>query len=142
MKFNIKLKILRNQFNLTQEEMAERLDVSRQAITKWESGEGMPDIDNLKQIAALFETTIDDLVADEKEVEPRAPEMFKKELAIDHSKHYDIHVGKAGEINLCATDEAKLYTVKITDYQYIIYIYFSKADKDCYLNTNVDISLI
>ena len=108
MKFNNKLKVLRKQFNLTQEEMAERLDVSRQAITKWESGEGMPDIDNLKQIAELFETTIDDLVADEKEVEPREPEMFVKDLAIDHSKHYDIHVGKAGEINLLATDEERV----------------------------------
>ena len=103
MKFNNKLKVLRKQFNLTQEEMAERLDVSRQAITKWESGEGMPDIDNLKQIAELFGTTIDDLVADEKEVEPRAPEMFSKELAIEHSKHYDINAGKANEINLLAT---------------------------------------
>ncbi|MBR2658392.1 helix-turn-helix transcriptional regulator, partial [Candidatus Saccharibacteria bacterium] len=72
MRFNNKLKVLRKQYNLTQEELAERLDVSRQAITKWESGEGMPDIDNLKQIAELFGTTIDDLVADEKEVEPRA----------------------------------------------------------------------
>lgn len=108
MRFNNKLKVLRKQYNLTQEELAERLDVSRQAITKWESGEGMPDIDNLKQIAELFETTIDDLVADEKEVEPREPEVFVKELAIDHSKHYDIHVGKAGEINLLATDEEKV----------------------------------
>lgn len=110
MKFNNKLKTLRKQYNLTQEELAERLDVSRQAITKWESGEGMPDIDNLKQIAELFETTIDDLVADEKEVEPKEeqPKIYIKELAIEHSKHYDIHVGKAEEINLVATDEEKV----------------------------------
>lgn len=145
MKFNIKLKILRNQFNLTQEEMAERLDVSRQAITKWESGEGMPDIDNLKQIAALFETTIDDLVADEKEVEPRAPEMFKKELAIDHSKHYDIHVGKAGEINLCATTEEKVRVevsslntkVKFDDHYNRLDIFVKCKDSDATINIYV-----
>ena len=108
MRFNNKLKVLRKQYNLTQEELAERLDVSRQAITKWESGDGMPDIDNLKQIAELFETTIDDLVADEKEVEPREPETFVKELAIEHSKHYDIKAGRAGEINLLATDDERV----------------------------------
>lgn len=108
MKFNNKLKVLRKQYNLTQEELAEQLDVSRQAITKWESGEGMPDIDNLKQIAELFETTIDDLVAEEKEVEPGRLETYKKEIAIEHSKHYDIHAGKANEINLLTTDEEKV----------------------------------
>lgn len=145
MKFNNKLKVLRKQFNLTQEEMAERLDVSRQAITKWESGEGMPDIDNLKQIAELFETTIDDLVADEKEVEPREPEKFSKDLAIDHSKHYDIHVGKAGEINLLATDEERVKVevsstntkVKFDDHYNRLDVFVKCKDSDATINIYV-----
>ena len=50
MLFNEKLKLLRKENNLTQEELADKLNVSRQAITKWESREGLPDIINLKKI--------------------------------------------------------------------------------------------
>ena len=49
-----KIKELRKKEGLTQEELASRLNVSRQAITKWETGEGLPDIDNLKNIALFF----------------------------------------------------------------------------------------
>ena len=62
MLFNEKLKELRKSKKLTQEELAEKLNVSRQAITKWESGEGIPDIENLKQISILFNTTIDEII--------------------------------------------------------------------------------
>ena len=44
MKFNENLKYLRKRDNLTQEELAEKLNVSRQSITKWESGNSLPDI--------------------------------------------------------------------------------------------------
>ena len=44
MLFSEKLKLIRTRNNLTQEELAEKLNVSRQAITKWESGDGIPDI--------------------------------------------------------------------------------------------------
>ena len=64
MLFYEKLKNLRKLNGFTQEELAEKLNVSRQAITKWESGEGIPDIENLKQISNLFNTTIDELVKD------------------------------------------------------------------------------
>ena len=49
--------------------MAELLNVSRQAITKWESGGGMPDIDNLKAISDVFDVTLDSLMRDEEELE-------------------------------------------------------------------------
>ena len=49
-----KLQLLRKNKGLTQEEMAERLDVSRQAVAKWESGQVYPDISNLIQISDLF----------------------------------------------------------------------------------------
>ncbi len=57
-----KLKELRKKKGLTQEELASSLNVSRQAITKWESGEGTPDIDNLKNIALFFHVSVDYLV--------------------------------------------------------------------------------
>lgn len=53
----------------SQEYLAELLNVSRQAITKWESGNGMPDIDNLKAIADVFDVTLDSLMRDEEDIE-------------------------------------------------------------------------
>ena len=50
MEFNEKLQKLRKEQNLTQEELAEKLFVSRTAISKWESGRGYPSIDSLKVI--------------------------------------------------------------------------------------------
>ena len=48
MDFNEKLREYRTQSGLSQGKLAETLNVSRQAITKWESGNGMPDISNLR----------------------------------------------------------------------------------------------
>ena len=62
MEFNQRLKYLRKKEKLTQEELAEKLNVSRQAVTKWESGQALPDISNLKEIANLFQITIDELL--------------------------------------------------------------------------------
>ena len=69
MNFGEKLKLLRTKHELSQEELAEKLNVSRQAITKWENQNGMPDIENLKSIGRTFDVTIDSLICDEKEIE-------------------------------------------------------------------------
>ena len=66
MEFNIKLQELRKQKGLTQEELAERLFVSRTAVSKWESGRGYPNIDSLKAIAKCFDVTIDELLSGEE----------------------------------------------------------------------------
>ena len=66
MEFNEKLQNLRKQKGLTQEELGEKLYVSRTAISKWESGRGYPNIDSLKAIAKLFSVSIDDLLSGEE----------------------------------------------------------------------------
>ena len=63
MEFNEKLQELRKQKRLTQEELAEKLYVSRTAISKWESGRGYPNIDSLKEIAKFFSVTVDELLS-------------------------------------------------------------------------------
>ncbi len=60
-----KLKEARKNAGLTQLELAEKLCVSRQAITKWESGKGIPDVDNLKMISKVLNVSIDFLLDDE-----------------------------------------------------------------------------
>lgn len=63
MEFNEKLQELRKQKNLTQEELAEALYVSRTAISKWESGRGYPNIDSLKAISKFFSVSLDELLS-------------------------------------------------------------------------------
>ena len=63
MEFNEKLQELRKQKGLTQEELAEKLYVSRTAISKWESGRGYPNIESLKAIAKFFLVTVDELLS-------------------------------------------------------------------------------
>ena len=60
-----KIKFLRSKESITQEEFAEKLNVSRSAIAKWETDNGTPDIANLKMISQMFEISIDDLLNDE-----------------------------------------------------------------------------
>ena len=64
MQFGEKLKQLRKEQHLTQEMLAEKLHVTRTAVSKWETGRGFPAIDSLKAIADLFDTTMDDLISD------------------------------------------------------------------------------
>lgn len=66
MELNEKLKELRNQKGLTQEQLAEQLYVSRTAISKWESGRGYPSIDSLKEISKYFAISLDDLLSSEE----------------------------------------------------------------------------
>lgn len=56
------LLILRKRAGYSQEEVAEKIGVSRQAVGKWESGESMPDVSNCAALAQLYEVTLDDLV--------------------------------------------------------------------------------
>ena len=66
MELNEKLQQLRKQKNLTQEELAQALYVSRTAISKWESGRGYPSIDSLKAIAKFFGISVDELLSSEQ----------------------------------------------------------------------------
>ena len=50
----------RKQKNMTQEQLAEQLGVARQTVSKWELGETLPDVENLKKMAILFEFSIDE----------------------------------------------------------------------------------
>lgn len=65
MTFAEKFLVLRKSENLSQEEIAEKLNVSRQAISRWEMGTAMPDAQNLLQISKIFKVSIDFLLNNE-----------------------------------------------------------------------------
>ena len=66
MNFSEKFQLIRKNKGMTQEELAEKLDISRQAVAKWESGQAYPDISNLIQISNLFNVTVEYLVRDQE----------------------------------------------------------------------------
>jgi len=59
-----RLKIFRKQNNFTQEELAEKLGVSRQAVAKWERGETQPDVESCVKLAELYGVSLDMLLRD------------------------------------------------------------------------------
>ncbi len=63
------LAILRQYHKFSQEEIAEKIGVSRQAVAKWESGETIPDILNCDALAKLFDVSVDDLIHYDPSVE-------------------------------------------------------------------------
>lgn len=65
MELKEKLVALRKEKNLTQEQVGEKLFVSRTAVSKWESGKGFPNLDSLKGISMLFNISIDELLSTE-----------------------------------------------------------------------------
>ena len=71
-----RIQTLRKQSGLSQEQLAERLDVSRQAVSKWESGQSIPDVDKIIALSELFETTTDYLL---KGTQPQ-PDTAEKSL--------------------------------------------------------------
>ena len=76
------LQFLRKRFHFSQEEVAERIGVSRQAVAKWESGETMPDMFNCMALSKLYNVSLDDLVSyrpdenDGLDIPPRGKYIF------------------------------------------------------------------
>ncbi len=62
MELNEKLYELRKKNNWSQEDLAERMEVSRQTISKWESGKTIPELNKLVKISEIYEITLDELV--------------------------------------------------------------------------------
>ena len=65
--FKDNLAQMRKVLQLTQEDVAEKLGVTRQSVAKWESGESIPDLDKCKQLAEIFGVSLDDLANYEPE---------------------------------------------------------------------------
>ena len=104
------IKHYRKQAGLSQEKMAEKIGVSRQAITKWENGTGTPDIANLMAIADLFQISVDELLSDEKKEKKSSEYLYesKTEYDIAGKKNYDIKLGGASTVLLNAYDGEKI----------------------------------
>ena len=110
MTFETRLRDYRKQLGLSQEKLAEELHISRQAITKWESGVGTPDIANLMALSDFFQISIDELLLGK---EPsRQSKDFRYESSteydIDGEKDFDIQLGGAYQISMQAVESEKV----------------------------------
>lgn len=75
---NIKKK--RKSMSLSQEYVAEQLQVSRQAVSKWETGKSEPSMNNLKKLAELFSCNLNELISSEKDMEEETTLNNKKRI--------------------------------------------------------------
>ena len=110
MTFAEKLKTIRKQAGMSQERLAEKLGVSRQAVTKWETDTGIPDIENMMAISALFDISVDELLSNEKGAKKPADYLYESitEYDIDEPKRYDMKFGGAKQITLSGYEEEKI----------------------------------
>ena len=78
MNFNDKLLDLRKKAGLSQEELGNKLDISRQTVSKWEMGKSTPELDKLVSLSEIFNVSLDELV---KDIEiPKEPLIKKKKI--------------------------------------------------------------
>lgn len=103
---NEKIKYLRKANNMTQEELAEKLNVSRQAITKWESGIGTPDITNIEALAKLFNVTIDELLSKNSNI--NKDNVSRTEFDIFSRSSFHLNVGVAKSLDATSADIEKI----------------------------------
>ena len=110
---------LRKLHNMTQEELAEKINVSRQSIAKWESGDTVPDLEKCKSLSDIFGVSLDDLANYEAEnnmgmnVPPKGKHLFgivkvgdKGQIVIPAKARKTFNI-KAGDSLVVLGDEAQ-----------------------------------
>ena len=102
---------LRKQNGLSQEELADKLGLSRQAVSKWERAEASPDTDNLICLAKLYGISLDELLKTDDDVETIVEEQVKKEEEPKQEKKEGVHVTDDGVF--VTDDEGQ--TVEVVD---------------------------
>lgn len=109
MTFAQKLKQLRTRAGMSQEKLSEQVGVSRQAITKWETDKGAPDMDNLMALSDLFGVSVDELLGREAR---KPSEGFLYESVTEYDlmdpKRYDMKLGGARRLTLRGYEGEKL----------------------------------
>ena len=89
MSFSENLKQIRKEHHLSQDELAELLDVSRQAVSKWEQGQGYPEVEKLLLLSSKLNISLDALMS----VEMNRDAGVKKEnisLILDRRRNFDV----------------------------------------------------
>lgn len=104
------IKTMRKQAGMSQEKLAEKLGVSRQAITKWENNGGVPEVENLLALSTLFNVSVDSLLSVDKNEKLQSDYLYESvtEYDIDQVKRYDMKFGGADTVSLIGYDGEKI----------------------------------
>ncbi len=106
MQLGKKIKQLRKLSGMTQEQLAEKLNVSRQALSKWENGTSMPDIESVVKISTLFQISLDELLRKEE----TKMEEQKSQITLEDLSRINLHNRK---MNLLLTSGILLLTIGV-----------------------------
>lgn len=135
------IKFYRKKNQLTQDDIAEACNVTRQAVSKWENGTGTPDIANLMAIAALFQISVDELLSNEKSEKKQSDYIYESrtEYDIDGKKNFDIKLGGAYAVDLKAYHGEKIEVAMFSNvYKNLLADYKVKIDD---IKNRIDIDL-
>ena len=116
MTFAQKLKEMRIRAGMSQEKLSEKVGVSRQAITKWETDKGAPDMDNLMALSDLFGVSVDELLGREAR---RQADGYLYESVTEYDvmdpKRYDVKLGGARRLTVRGYEGEKLRVRLLSD---------------------------
>ena len=119
---------LRKMNHMSQEELAEKVNVSRQTLSKWETGESVPDIEKCKLLAEIFRVTLDDLVryestVDDLGVPPRGKHAFglvtvgdKGQIVIPAKARRIFNIQAGDQLLVLGDEEQGLAIIKEEDF--------------------------
>ncbi len=131
--FREKLTQLRKSQNMTQEQLAEKLGVSRQAVSRWESGDSTPDMNNLLGLCDLFSVSSDYLIHDDYQSDddiPAAKEKTECMLEVK-SKKKQHHLIAAIAFTVAMVFSAISTSLSTSDLQFAISIFNCAALSGC-----------
>lgn len=120
-----KIHSLRTGRNLSQDELAETLFVSRQAISRWELGLTLPSVDNLAELCKLFKVSFEELLC------MGQPVFFEEDIFKGHSRSFVVQSIVDGNLNINLPD--KFYLFSPPERQIIL-----KAVKDGKIKTDLE----
>ncbi len=120
MTFAEKLVQLRKRAGYTQEELADRLEVSRQAISRWEMGTAVPDSSNLFQISKLFHVSTDYLLNDEYASDEDLPKVKEKNKILQMNLCKIAIIGQAAFLNVAMRPFQEMQTAGMAKVEFMI----------------------
>ena len=141
-----KIKQLRKEKGYSQEKLAEILGVSRQAVTKWETDTGIPDIENIITLSKIFGISVDELLSLENAKSEQGGNHSyvsgsQTEYDIDAAKHYDFHLGSAKRITVTTAYSEKLKVELIANAIPTVFEDFKLKIDDNRSNIDIDLFL-